>query len=125
VTFTKNLPSFGIEAFALHIFFAKRTIEALGVVVVVEGLHPSIPGLDGESTRDALSGEQFVPVFFAVREAVFQIEGTIGEDLIAVGAGKALRVEGGGHRLQAVPNNLLPALLAIRCQISTIALFTI
>jgi len=72
------------------------------VVVVVEGLDPPIPSLDGESTRDAFSGEQLVPVFFTVREAVLQIERTIGEDLVAVGAGETLGVEGGGHRLQAV-----------------------
>lgn len=40
--------------------------------------------------------------FFAVGQSVLQIEGAVGEDLVAVGARKALRVEVCRHRLQAV-----------------------
>ena len=43
--------------------------------------------------------------FFTVRQAVLQVEGAVGEDLVAVGARKALRVEVRGHRLQAVLTN--------------------
>ena len=32
------------------------------MVVVVEGLHPSVARLDGEAAGDALGGEQLVPV---------------------------------------------------------------
>lgn len=41
-----------------------RAVEALGVVVVVEGLHPPVPGLDGEAAGNALGGEQLVPVWW-------------------------------------------------------------
>jgi len=40
------------------------------VVVVAESLDPSVPRLDREAAGDALSGEQFVPIFFAVGKAV-------------------------------------------------------
>jgi len=72
------------------------------VVVVVEGLHPPVAGLDREATGNALGGEQLVPVFLTVRQAVLQVEGAVSKDLVAVGAGEALGVEGGRHRLQAV-----------------------
>ena len=37
-------------------------VEALAVVVVVEGLHPSVAGLDREAAGDALGREQLVPI---------------------------------------------------------------
>ena len=37
-------------------------VEALAVVVVVEGLDPAISGLDGKAARDALRREQLVPI---------------------------------------------------------------
>ena len=39
-----------------------RAVEALAVVVVVEGLHPSVAGLDREAAGDALGREQLVPI---------------------------------------------------------------
>ena len=40
--------------------------------------------------------------FFTVGKSVLQIEGAVGEDLVAVGASKALWMEVRGHRLQTV-----------------------
>ena len=37
-------------------------VEALAVVVVVEGLDPSVAGLDREAARHALRREQLVPI---------------------------------------------------------------
>merc|ERR1712115_275223 len=79
-----------------------RAVEALAVVVVVEGLDPPVAGLDGKAARDALGREQFVPVLFAVGQPVLEVEGRVGEDLAAVGAHEALGVERPAHRLQAV-----------------------
>jgi len=67
VILTEYLATLGIEAFALHVFFAKRAVEALRVVVVVDRLHPAVSRLDRETTGDALCCEQFVPIFFTVR----------------------------------------------------------
>jgi len=72
------------------------------VIVVVDRLHPSVSGFNWESAGDTLRCEQLVPIFFTVRQAVLQVEGAVGEDLVAVGAREALRVEVRGHRLQAV-----------------------
>jgi len=65
--FTENLAPLCIEAFSLHVFFAKRAVEALRVVVVVDRLDPAVSRLDRETTGDALCCEQFVPIFFTVR----------------------------------------------------------
>ena len=100
------------------------------MVVVVEGLHPAVAGLDGEAAGDALGREQLVPVWgetkncahdnnknnknnkadlgpsaltvLAVGQAVLQVEGGVGEDLPAVGADEALGVERAVHGLQSV-----------------------
>jgi len=96
------LSRFHKEALTFEVFLAKRAVEALRVVVVVESLDPPVPGLDRESARDALRCEQLVPIFFTVGQSVLQIKGAVGEDLVAVGARKALRMEVCGHRLQAV-----------------------
>jgi len=95
------------------------------VIVVVDRLHPSVSGFNWESAGDTLRCEQLVPIFFTVRQAVLQVEGAVGKDLVAVGARKALRVEVRGHRLQAVPNNLFPALATVGRQVTAIAVFAI
>jgi len=102
MSFTKYFSSFSIETFALHIFLAERAVEALWVVVVVEGLHPTVTRLDGEPAGDALRREQLIPIFFAVGQAVLQVEGEVGEGLAAVGAAETLRVEVGAEGLQTV-----------------------
>jgi len=100
--FTKYFSSFSIETFALHIFLAERAVEALWVVVVVECLHPPVTRLYGEPAGDALGREQLIPIFFAVRQAVLQVEGEVGEGLAAVGAAETLGVEVGAEGLQTV-----------------------
>jgi len=95
------------------------------VVVVVEGLHPPVAGLDREATGNALGGEQLVPVFLTVRQPILQVEGAVSKDLVAVGAGEALGVEGGRHRLQAVPSYFFSALAAVRSKETTIAILTV
>ena len=42
-------------------------LEALGVEVLVEGLHPAVPGLDGEAAADTFGGEELIPVCRRVR----------------------------------------------------------
>jgi len=63
------------EALSFEVLLAESAVEALAVVVVVEGLDPSIAGLDGKTARNALRREQLIPVFFAVGQAVFKVEG--------------------------------------------------
>jgi len=114
VCLAERLSRFHKEALTFEVFLAKRAVEALGVVVVVESLDPPVSGFDRESARHALCCEQLVPIFFTVGQSILQIEGAIGEDLVAVSACKTLRMEVCGHRLQAVPNDLFSTLATIR-----------
>lgn len=77
-------------------------VEALTVVVVVQGLHPLVAGFDGESAGEALGREQFVPVGFAVRVAFLQEERAVAEQLATVGTLEALRMELLADGVQAV-----------------------
>jgi len=67
VRLAKGLSRFHKEALTLEVLLAKRAVEALRVVVVVDRLHPAVSRLDRETTGDALCCEQFVPIFFTVR----------------------------------------------------------
>jgi len=102
VAAAEGLPRLDEKLLALQVLLAQRAVEALAVVVVVEGLDPPVAGLDGKAARDALGREQLVPVLFAVGQPVLEVEGRVGEDLAAVGAHEALGVERPAHRLQAV-----------------------
>jgi len=115
VGLAERLSRFDKEALTFKVFLAKRAVEALGVVVVIKSLDPPVSGFDRESAGDALCCEQLVPIFFTVGKSVLQIEGAVGEDLVAVGARKALWMEVRGHRLQTVPDNLFSAFAAVRC----------
>jgi len=70
VRFTERLPSLSVETLPFQVLVAFRALEALAMVVVVEGLHPSVPGLDGEPATHTLGGEQVVPVSFAVGKTI-------------------------------------------------------
>lgn len=85
--------AFREEALSLEVLLAAGTVEALTVVVVVQGLHPLVAGLDGEPAGEALGREQFVPVGFAVGIALLQEERAVAEQFAAVGTLEALRVE--------------------------------
>ena len=43
-------------------FDTYSAVKTLGVVVVVQSFHPAVSGLNWESTRYTLRGEQFIPV---------------------------------------------------------------
>lgn len=85
--------AFREETLSLEVLLAAGTVEALTVVVVVQGLHPLVAGFDGEPTGEALGREQFVPVGFAVGIALLQEERAVAEQFAAVGTLEALRVE--------------------------------
>ena len=116
----------------MHSEFTYSAVKALAVVVVVEGLDPAVSGLDREPAADALGGEEVVPVLLAVGQPVLQVERRVGEDLAAVGAHKALRVERAVHRLQAVLEKggeehlyiFKPSVLSKQCSIPAKATLT-
>lgn len=67
--FAERTTAFRVEALALEILFAHRAVEALAVVVIIQGLHPTIASLDWKSTRETFRSEQLVPVSFAVGQS--------------------------------------------------------
>jgi len=98
----KWLAGFDEKSLALQVFLAESTVKALAVVIVVEGLNPPISGLNWESARHTLCGEQFVPIFFAVGKVVFQVEWRVGKYLSTIGANKTLWMERLAHCLQTI-----------------------
>jgi len=100
--FAKYFSTFGKETFALHVFLTQSAVETLRMVVVIEGLHPSVSSLYGKPTRDALGGEKFIPVFFTIRKTIFQIERSICQYFSTVDTGEALWMEVCAHCLQTV-----------------------
>uniref|UniRef100_A0AAG5D770 Uncharacterized protein n=1 Tax=Anopheles atroparvus TaxID=41427 RepID=A0AAG5D770_ANOAO len=118
VVFAERTATLGKEALSLEVLFAITinggmtygAVEALAVVVVVQGLHPLVAGLDGESAGKALGGEQIVPVLLAVGIAFLEEERAVAELLAAVRALEALRMELLADGIQAI------ALRARRCQ---------
>lgn len=102
VILAERTAAFREEALTLEVLLAAGAVEALTVVVVVHGLHPLVTGFDGESAGEALGGEQFVPVGFAVGIALLKEERAISEQLSAVGTLEALRMELFANGVQAV-----------------------
>lgn len=100
------------EALSFEVLLAAGAVEALTVIVVVQGLHPLVTGFDGESAGKALGGEQLVPVGLAVRIALLQEERAVTELLVAESALEALRMELLSDGVQAVSLNSEVALAA-------------
>jgi len=72
------------------------------VVVVVQSFHPPVSGLNWESTRYTLRGEQFIPVFFTIGKSVLKVEWGVCKYFATVGTHEALWAEVGAHGFQAV-----------------------
>lgn len=67
VRFADGTSSLGVEALAFQIAVAYRALEALGVIVIVEGFDPAVASFYREPTANTLGREQFVPVFLTIR----------------------------------------------------------
>lgn len=112
--FAEGTTAFRVEALALEILLAHRAIEALAVIIVIQGFHPTVASLDWESTREAFRGKQLVPVSFAIRQSFLQEERTVTEELATISTVEAFRVEVLSNRVQAIPLDLAVALVACR-----------
>jgi hypothetical protein len=88
------------------VLFAKKlsysAVEALRVIVVVQRLDPSVAGFNGEAAREALGRKQLIPVGLTVGLALLQEERIVAEQLAAVSALEALRMELLANGVQAI-----------------------
>jgi len=50
MSFTEWFPGFYKETFALQVLSTQRTIKALAMVVIIDGLYPAVSSLDGKGT---------------------------------------------------------------------------
>lgn len=114
VVFAEWPASLREEALSFQVLLAHAAVEALAVVVVGQRLNPAVSRLDGESAGEALGGEQLVPVVFAVGLAVLEEEGAVAEQLSAVDTVEAFGVEVLADSVQAIPLDLVSALVAGR-----------
>jgi len=96
------LPSFYKKALTLQILLAQRAIEALGMVIIIEGLYPAVTGFYWEPAGYTFGCEELVPIFFAVGKPIFKIERRVCENFTTIGASKAFRMEVLAHGLQTV-----------------------
>lgn len=72
------------------------------MIVVVQGLNPSVASFNGETASIALGGEQFIPIGFTVGNTILQEEWSIAEQFAAVTASKAFRMEVFANGIQAI-----------------------
>ena len=68
--FAKRTSAFCKEALTLEIALANGALETIRVIVLIQRLYPSVASRDGESTSNALGGEEIIPVFLAVGKAI-------------------------------------------------------
>jgi len=86
VVFAERTTALREEALSFEVLLAASAVEALTVVVVIQGLHPFVTSFNGESAGETLGGEQFIPVVLAVGITFLQEERAVAEQLTAVGA---------------------------------------
>lgn len=91
-----------VEALTFQILLAECAVEALAVVIVVQGLDPSIARFHWEAAREAFGREELVPVGFTISLALFQEERSVAEQFAAVSASKAFRMEVLTDGIQAI-----------------------
>jgi len=125
MSLAERFSTLGKEALAFEVLVAFRALEALAVVVVVEGLHPSVSCLDRETAAYTLRREKVVPVSFAVGQSVFQVECARPKDLPAVSTAEALWVELFTYSVQTIALDPLVAFAADGGEILLVTVLTV
>lgn len=117
--------AFSEEALTFQVLLADRALETLRVIVVVKGLNPAVSSFNWESASDALCSKQLVPVFFAIRHPVFEVERTVAEGSLAVTAHEALRVPCLLQSIEAIPFDAMAALPAEGRHVALVAVLAV
>jgi len=108
----KRPPLLRKEALSLQVLLAGRTIEALRVIIIVEGLDPLVARLNGKTAAEAAHGEHFVPISAAVGQPVLHEKGVSVEDLTTPPTLEALNVPLLPHGLETLKLDALATPLA-------------
>lgn len=125
VVLAERTSPLGEEALSFQILFAHRAVEALAMVVIVQGFHPTISSFDWESASETFRGEEFVPISIAVGVAILQEERIVAEQFSTVNAVEAFRMEVLSDGLQAISFNFAVTLGARWGQVLFEAVFAV
>jgi len=125
VSLAERFPTLGKEALAFEVLVAFRALEALAVVVVVEGLYPSVSCLDRETAANTLRREEVVPVSLAVGQSVLKVECARSKDLPAVGTAEAFWVELFTYGIKTIALDPLVALATDGGEVLFVAVLTV
>jgi len=120
----EGLSIFCIKAFAFQVLLTSRAVEALGVPVLIECFHPTIAWLDRKLTPVALSLEHGLPILFTVVFAVFHVEATAADRLIALRAQETTWTERVVQGIHALPHDFDSTFSALRSEVFLIILLT-
>lgn len=112
MVFAERTTALREETLSFEVLLAAGAVEALTVVVVVQGLHPLVASFYGESAGETLGGEQFIPVVLAVGVTFLQEERAVSEQLTAVRALETFRMELLTDGVQTITLNSSVALAA-------------
>jgi len=117
--------SFGKKALTLEVTSADCALETVRMPILGERLHPSITGRNRELTAHALGGEEIIPVLLTVGIAILQIERAVSKRILAVGAGKTIRMPLLVESIQTVPFDSLVAFVASRGKVRLVAVLAV
>lgn len=115
----------GTELLSFKITLACGAVEALGVEVLVHGLHPPVAGLNGELTCSAHGLEHDCPTLFTVELLILNVELGPPDGFSALCAQEALRAEAFLHGIHALPDNRLVTLVAVRGKVLRVVVLAV
>jgi len=102
MSLTKGPALFCKEALSLEVLFARRAIEALTVIIIIQSFDPLVPRLNCKTAAEAAHGEHFVPIRAAIGQPVLNEESVSVEDLRTPGALEALDMPLFPHGLETL-----------------------
>jgi len=95
------------------------------MVIVAEGFHPAISGLNRETTSKALGCEQLIPIILTIRQSIFQVKWVVSKHLTTISTQEALWMEMLANCIQAISFDFGAAFITSGSQVLLKAIFTI
>lgn len=72
------------------------------MVIMVQGLNPSIASFNGETASETFGGEELIPIGFTVGHTILKEEWSIAKQFATMAAWEALRMEMFANGIQAI-----------------------